>query len=77
VKFSYEFDVDVVGGGAASNADHDGVGLSSAEAERYLVASCVGPRRLRVRERQQTAGRTVATNAETITDAFCRRQSQP
>ena len=50
IHFLYQFDVDVVGGRSASDADHDGVWLSSAEAERDLITSGVGPRRLWVGE---------------------------
>ena len=73
-RYIYQLDVDVVGGRSAVEAHHDGVRLSTAEAERYLVASRVRPRCLRVREGQQTPGPTVATVAETISDTLCRQQ---
>jgi len=75
-RYIYQLDVDVVGGRSAVEAHHDGVRLSTAEAERYLVASRVRPRCLRVREGQQTPGPTVATVAETISDTLCRQQLQ-
>jgi len=66
--FPYQFDIDVVGRRSTGDSQQDGVQLPRSKAERDLVAPRVGPRRLGMWEHQQT---TVATNAETITDAFC------
>jgi len=67
---TYQLDVDVVGGGCAGDAHHDGVRLTRAEPERDLISTRVRPRRLSVRERQQTATAVVASVAETISDAL-------